>query len=90
MMRKRILMTKSTIFSIDHSEGFPLELCRSPKKVRNAYQRTVIPLLQSLPTLICLLAFLRATDKVIFTLSSYESKLSSGLFSSPSISEDSF
>jgi superfamily I DNA/RNA helicase/mRNA-degrading endonuclease RelE of RelBE toxin-antitoxin system len=47
--QERIQMTNPNKFSIAHSEGFPLELGRSPKKVRNAYQRTVIPLLQSVP-----------------------------------------
>jgi mRNA-degrading endonuclease RelE of RelBE toxin-antitoxin system len=36
-------------FYIYHAEGFPLELGRAPKKVRNAYQRTVIPALRSAP-----------------------------------------
>ncbi len=34
------------VFVIAHAEGFPLELGRAPKKVRNAYSRIVLPLLR--------------------------------------------
>jgi len=36
-------------FEIAHAEAFPLELGRAPRKVRKAYQSSVIPLLKSAP-----------------------------------------
>jgi len=36
-------------YEIAHAENFPLELGRAPKKVRNAYKRTIIPKLRVAP-----------------------------------------
>jgi superfamily I DNA/RNA helicase/mRNA-degrading endonuclease RelE of RelBE toxin-antitoxin system len=36
-------------YEIAHSEGFPLELGRAPRKVHNAYQKTIVPELKSRP-----------------------------------------
>lgn len=36
-------------YQIAHAEGFPLELGRAPKKVRNAYRTTVLPTLREAP-----------------------------------------
>jgi superfamily I DNA/RNA helicase/mRNA-degrading endonuclease RelE of RelBE toxin-antitoxin system len=36
-------------FELAHAERFPLELGRAPNKVRNAYQRTVVPVLKTCP-----------------------------------------
>ncbi len=36
-------------YEIAHSEGFPLELGRAPRKVHNAYQKSILPELRSRP-----------------------------------------
>lgn len=36
-------------FEIAHTEGFPFELGRAPRKVHNAYQKTILPELRSRP-----------------------------------------
>ena len=36
-------------YEIAHSEGFPLELGRAPRKFHNAYQKTILPELRSRP-----------------------------------------
>ena len=42
-------MRKTNSYEIVHAEKFPLELGRAPKKVRNAYQTSVIPFLRMAP-----------------------------------------
>jgi superfamily I DNA/RNA helicase/mRNA-degrading endonuclease RelE of RelBE toxin-antitoxin system len=36
-------------FKITHAESFPLDLGRAPKKVQNAWDRTIVPILRSTP-----------------------------------------